>query len=105
MDRLEWMYYWPRFLPPYMKQVSKLIDIAKAHAETENNRGFYCPCDDCKNEIVWKNLTKVNEHLVTRGFMKKYVIWTHHGEHEEVRPVEKEYGLVVEDMDGTDGCA
>nr|ABB47223.1 transposon protein, putative, CACTA, En/Spm sub-class [Oryza sativa Japonica Group] len=105
MDRLEWTYHWPRFLSPYMEQVSKFIDIAKVHAKKENKRGIYCPCADCKNEIVWENLMKVNEHLVTRGFMEKHVIWTHHGEHEEGRPVEKEYGPIVEDMDYTNGCA
>nr|ABB47202.2 transposon protein, putative, CACTA, En/Spm sub-class [Oryza sativa Japonica Group] len=105
MDRLEWMYHWPMFLSPYMEQVSKFIDIAKEYVEKENRRGIYCPCAKCKNEKVWENLTKVNEHLVTRGFMENYVIWTHHGENDEVRLVEEEYEPVVEDMDCTDGCA
>ena len=71
------------------EEVSKFIDIVKAHAEKNNKRWIYCPCARCKNEMLWAYLTTVMEHLVSRGFMDNYVIWTHHGEHDEDRPNEK----------------
>jgi hypothetical protein len=104
MESREWMYHWPRFLSPYRNEVSKFIGIAKAHAEKNNMRKIICPCADCKNEIAWDfdDAFKVKEHLVTRGFMDKYEIWTRHGEeqvdgHENVVPTQ------VEDMVHDDG--
>jgi hypothetical protein len=96
------MYHWPRFLSPYRDEVSKFTGIAKAHAEKNNMRKIICPCADCKNEIAWEDASKVMEQLVTRGFMEKYEIWTHHGK-EQVDGPENVVPTQVEDMVHDDG--
>nr|ABB47286.2 transposon protein, putative, CACTA, En/Spm sub-class [Oryza sativa Japonica Group] len=104
MESREWMYHWPRFLSPYRNEVSKFIVIAKAHAEKNNMRKIICECADCKNEIAWdfNDAFKVKEHLVTRGFMDEYKIWTRHGE-EQVDGPENVVPTQVEDMVRDDG--
>nr|AAM92812.1 putative transposon protein [Oryza sativa Japonica Group] len=104
MESREWMYHWPRLLSPYSNEVSKFIGIAKAHAEKNNMRKIICPCADCKNEIVWDfdDAFKVKEHLVTRGFMDEYEIWTRYGEEQVDRP-ENVVPTQVEDMVHDDG--
>ncbi len=98
------MYHWPRFLSPYRNEVAKFIGIAKVHAEKNNMRKMICPCADCKNEIAldFDDTFKVKEHLVTRGFMDKYEIWTHNGE-EQVDEPENVVPTQVEDMVHVDG--
>lgn len=53
-------------------QVSKYIDIAKAHAYSNNTTKIRYACADCKNEKVWVDNTRVIGHLVMRGFMMGY---------------------------------
>ncbi|XP_066161956.1 uncharacterized protein [Oryza sativa Japonica Group] len=65
-------------------------------------RKIMCLCADCKNEIAWKDAPTVKEHLVTRGFMDKYKIWTRHGE-EQVNGAENVVRTQVEDMVHDDG--
>ncbi|XP_066162172.1 uncharacterized protein [Oryza sativa Japonica Group] len=62
-------------------------------------RKIIYPCADCKNEIAWDfdDAFKVKEHLVTRGFMDKYEIWTRHGK-EQVDGPESVVPTQVEDM-------
>nr|ABA98485.1 transposon protein, putative, CACTA, En/Spm sub-class [Oryza sativa Japonica Group] len=99
MESREWMYHWPRFFSPYRNKVAKFIGITKAHAEKNNMRKIIYPCADCKNEIAWDfdDAFKVKEHLVTRGFMDKYEIWTRHGK-EQVDGPESVVPTQVEDM-------
>ncbi|XP_015649240.1 uncharacterized protein [Oryza sativa Japonica Group] len=63
-----------------------------------------CPYADCKNEIAWDydDAFKVKEHLVTRGFMDEYEIWTRHGE-EQVDGPKNVVPTQVEDMVHDDG--
>jgi hypothetical protein len=35
---------------------------------------------DCKNVVVFDDTEKIISHLICRGFMKDYMIWTKHGE-------------------------
>jgi hypothetical protein len=35
---------------------------------------------DCKNAVVFDDKEQIISHLVCRGFMKDYIIWTKHGE-------------------------
>nr|ABF97411.1 transposon protein, putative, CACTA, En/Spm sub-class [Oryza sativa Japonica Group] len=80
------------------------VSLAEAHAEKYNMRKIICPCADCKNKIAWDfdDAFKVKEHLVTRGFMDKYEIWTRHGE-EQVDGPENVDPIQVEDMVHDDG--
>lgn len=41
---------------------------------------IYCPCINYKNVIVFPNMEHIISHLVCRGFVKGYIIWTKQGE-------------------------
>ena len=62
----------------YMHGVSQVITNAKAHAGNENP--IFCPCKDCKNQRNFHQVESIRAHLITRGFMPNYTIWTMHGE-------------------------
>lgn len=96
------MYHMPRFLVPYTDKVSKFNDIAKTHAENNNTTEIHCLCADHKNEKVRIDVTEVMKHLVIRGFMDDYIIWTHHGKH-QVDPDNKEDWPHVDDLEYADG--
>ena len=76
MDR-EWMHL-SRTDKRYMHDVSQFITDVKAHAGN-GNHGF-CPCKDCKNHRNFYQIESIRSHLITRGFMPNYTIWTMHGE-------------------------
>ena len=62
----------------YMLGVSKFIADAKTDAGDGNP--IFCPCKDCMNQRRWAQIESVRMHLITRGFMLNYTIWTMHGE-------------------------
>ena len=62
----------------YMHGVSQFIRDAKAHAG--NGNPIFCPCKDCKNHRNFRQIESIRSHLITRGFMPNYTIWTMHGE-------------------------
>ncbi len=40
----------------FLKEAAKFVELAKAHAVSENMRSIFCPCKVCKNEILLQNL-------------------------------------------------
>ena len=62
----------------YMHGVNQFITNAKAHAR--NGNPVFCPCKDCMNQRKWAQIESIRMHLITRGFMPNYMIWTMHGE-------------------------
>ena len=62
----------------YMHGVSQFITDAKAHAGNENP--VFRSCKDCKNQRNFCQIESIRSHLITRGFMPIYTIWTMHGE-------------------------
>ena len=76
MDR-EWMHL-SRTDKRYMHGVSQFITDAKAHAG--NGNPIFCPCKDCKNHRNFRQIESILSHLITRGFMPNYTIWTMHCE-------------------------
>jgi hypothetical protein len=58
--------------------VSKFIADAKADAGDENP--VFYPCKDCMNQRKWERITSARMHLITRGFMPNYMIWSMHEE-------------------------
>ena len=48
--------------------------------ETKNKIKILCPRSDCKNVLVWSDVTIIRSHLIVRGFVKHYTVWVHHGE-------------------------
>ena len=58
-----------------------------------NQKGFMCcPCVDCRNEKDYYYSRDIQSHLLRRGFMPSYNVWTKHGEK----------GVMMEDGDEED---
>ena len=50
-------------------------------AETNKEYGFMpCPCVDCRNVKEHFSSRTLQGHLLRRGFMPSYNVWTKHGE-------------------------
>ena len=65
----------------YREEVDKFIEAAQKHATlVDNSDAIICPCHDCKNKIAWRDKEVLRTHLITRGFVKDYTTWIHHGE-------------------------
>ena len=79
MDR-SWMYEDLRTDLPFRRKVSSFVDRAAQHARSEGRTEIYCPCRDCKNQILWRDAVVIQSHLVRRGFVEGYTRWTKHGE-------------------------
>ena len=81
MERLVWMYDLSRLDPSYILEVQKFIDAPKNQAwRTKKTTHIHCPCIDCRNMVLFDDTQQILSHLVCRGFMKDYLIWTKHGE-------------------------
>ena len=80
MERSFWIYNLSRLDLSYIPEVHRFIDAAKNHAGRTKAKHIYCPCMDCKNVVVFDDKELIISHLVYRGFMKDYMIWTKHGE-------------------------
>ena len=79
MERSLWMYNLSRLDPSYVVKVQKFIDAMKIHAQRTTVKHICCPCTHCKSIVVSDNVEAIISHLVCRGFMEYYLIWTKHG--------------------------
>jgi len=80
MERSFWMYNLSRLDPSYITEVQRFIDAAKNHSSRTKKTHIQYPCMDCRNPVVSDDIQQILTHLVRRGFMKNYLIWTKHGE-------------------------
>ena len=71
------MYNLSRLDPSYIPEVHRFIDAAKNHALRTKTKHIYCPY--CRNILLFEDTEVIISHLVCRGFMKDYLIWTKHG--------------------------
>jgi hypothetical protein len=74
------MYNLSRLDPSYISEVHSFIDVAMKHAWKTKTKHIYCPHMDCKNVVVFDDTNQIISHLVCRGFVKDYRVWTKHGE-------------------------
>ena len=72
-----WMYGSLRFKIGFREEVDKFIEATEKHATTltENKDIIICPCKDCKNLMVWTDVSIIREHLIVRGFIEDYTVW------------------------------
>ena len=73
-----WMYDLSHTDPRYLTGIDDFIKRARANAG--DSHLVFCPCKDCKNTRKWGDVEHIRLHLITRGFMRNYTIWTLHGE-------------------------
>jgi hypothetical protein len=74
------MYNLSRLDPSYISEVHRFIDVATEHAWRTKTKHIYCLCMECKNVVVFDDTNQIISHLVCRGFVKDYTVWTKHGE-------------------------
>ena len=76
------MYGWSRIDEGFHDEVDKFIEAAEKHALTLTHYKdtIICPCKDCKNLMAFADLNTIRSHLIMRGFVPNYTVWTHHGE-------------------------
>ncbi|KAL6630954.1 hypothetical protein ACP70R_028294 [Stipagrostis hirtigluma subsp. patula] len=80
MERSYWMYCIPRPDISFIREVENFIEAAKKHALIAGREEIFCPCVNCKNEVMWPNPNEIRGHLIKRGFIKDYTVWSFHGE-------------------------
>jgi hypothetical protein len=76
------MYGLFRFTTGFHEDVDKFIKAAEKHAAmlTENNGRIICPYLDCKNLMAFLDVSTIRSHLIIRGFVPDYTVWSHYGE-------------------------
>src|SRR3954466_3001141 len=72
----QWM-YGDRHTSEYIKGVHEFLDAAEANKQ---NGCMCCPCTKCGNTMSYSNRKILHSHLLYKGFMPHYNVWTRHGE-------------------------
>ena len=65
MERAEWMYKIPRAGNDltFLHHVTKFVAVAKKHRTSLGREGTICPCNRCKNNLVYED-SVVKSHLI-----------------------------------------
>src|SRR3954469_12590770 len=81
----QWM-YGDRHTSEYIKGVHEFLDAAEANKQ---NGFMCCPCPDCGNTKSYSDRKILHTHLLYKGFMPHYNVWTKH----------REIGVMMEDSE------
>ncbi|GKC32337.1 ribonuclease H-like domain-containing protein [Tanacetum coccineum] len=80
MDRHKWMYEIGHAEEAYITGVQSFLKFADTNRLNNGDRTICCPCADCKNLQKYSDMSTIERHLITRGFVRKYTCWSRHGE-------------------------
>ena len=69
--------YDDRLSPGFLNGMHDFLNVAEANKQ---NGFMCCPCLDCKNDRNYSNSKTLHVHLLEKGFMPHYNVWTKHGE-------------------------
>ena len=72
----QWM-YGDKHTSEYIKGVHEFLDVAEANKQ---NGFMCCPCPVCGNTKSYSDRKILHTHLLYKGFMPHYNVWTRHGE-------------------------
>ena len=72
----QWM-YGNRRTSDYIKSVNDFLAVAGANKQ---NGFMCCPCPICGNTRSYSDSKTLHTHLLYKGFMPHYNVWTKHGE-------------------------
>jgi capsule polysaccharide export protein KpsC/LpsZ len=74
----------------WINGLSSFLDAAEAD---RSSKGFmWCPCRTCRNNKEFSRRSTLHVHLIERGFMNNYTLWSKH-----VEP-----GVLMEDDEDAD---
>src|SRR4051812_16631353 len=79
----QWM-YGDRHTSEYIKGVHNFLEVAEAN---KKNGFMCCPCPTCGNMKSYSDRKILHTHLLYKGFMPHYNVWTKH----------REIGVMMED--------
>ena len=77
--------YGDRHTSEYIKGVHNFLEVAEAN---KKNGFMGCPCPICGNTKSYSDRKILHTHLLYKGFMPHYNVWTKHGER----------GVIMEDI-------
>ena len=72
----QWM-YGSRHTSEYIKGVHDFLEVTEANKQ---NGFMCCPCPICGNTKSYSDRKILHTHLLYKGFMPHYNVWTRHGE-------------------------
>src|SRR3954465_15066885 len=72
----QWM-YGDRHTSEYIKGTHNFLEVAEANKQ---NGFMCCPCPSCGNTRSYSDSKTLHTHLLYKGFMPHYNVWTKHGE-------------------------
>src|SRR3990170_7560464 len=72
----QWM-YGDRRTSEYIKGLHNFLEVAEANKQ---NGFMCCPCPICGNTKDYSNSKTLHIHLLEKGFMPHYNVWTKNGE-------------------------
>ena len=72
----QWM-YGDRHTSEYIKGVHNFLEVAEANKQ---NGFMCCPCPKCGNTKSYSDRKILHTHLLYKGIMPHYNVWTRHGE-------------------------
>ena len=81
----QWM-YGDRHTSEYIKGVHNFLEVAEANKQ---NGFMCCPCPICGNMKSYSDRKILHSHLLYKGFMPHYNVWTKH----------REIGVMLEDSE------
>jgi hypothetical protein len=62
----------------WINSQKSFLVAAEAH---KSSKGFMCcSCCICRNNMEFSRRSTLHVHLIERGFMDNYTLWTKHGE-------------------------
>ena len=69
--------YGSRHTSEYIKGAHDFLEVAEANKQ---NGFMCCPCPICGNTKSYSDRKILHTHLLYKGFMPHYNVWTRHGE-------------------------
>ena len=72
----QWM-YGNRRTSEYIEGLHNFLAVAEANKQ---NGFMCCPCPRCENTKSYSDSKTLHIHLLEKGFMPHYNVWTKHGE-------------------------
>nr|GEU86708.1 hypothetical protein [Tanacetum cinerariifolium] len=78
MDRHKWMYEIRHAEEAYLTGVQSFLKFADGL--NNGDLTICCRYADCKNLQKYSDMSTIERHLITRGFVRKYTCWSRHGE-------------------------
>src|SRR3989337_496682 len=72
----QWMYS-DRCTSDYIDGLHNFLEVAEA---TKQNDFMCCPCTRCGNTKSYSSSKTLHVHLLEKGFIPHYNVWTKHGE-------------------------